>query len=358
MKKTIAMLLALVMIFALAACGQSAAPAPAPAEKPAEAAPAEAVPAAEAEPAGPALKDKYIIGFSKMYGTDIYIMCIEDGLKDQAKVWEEKLGVEIEIVSVDAGNDDPTQQQADLEDLAVMGVDGVVIFPGDSDLIVTPIKELYNANNIPVVITDVGVSGGELLSYIVTSQYEFGCDSGQMLVDAMTEAGTVDGGKVVGIQTHPANASAVARVDGFMDVCAAAGCEVLETKIPESATVDACYKVTEDLLTSDPDLAGIFTVNNIAVVGIAMALKDHNRPDVKLVGNDGSAAMYDLILDGTYCYGSAMQQPYLYGTLAMDQLMYYFTGETDKIQAEINPEAILVTKANIEQYKDNPLFAG
>ena len=49
MKKLIALLLALTMIFALAACGQSSAPAAAPAE----AAPAEAPAEAAAEPAGP-----------------------------------------------------------------------------------------------------------------------------------------------------------------------------------------------------------------------------------------------------------------------------------------------------------------
>ncbi len=48
MKKTIALLLALCMLFALAACGQSAAPAPAANEAPAAPASNEA-PAAEAE---------------------------------------------------------------------------------------------------------------------------------------------------------------------------------------------------------------------------------------------------------------------------------------------------------------------
>ena len=57
MKKVLALLLAVVMIFALAACGQSAAPAPtpaateAPSEEPAAEAPAEEAPAEEAEPA-------------------------------------------------------------------------------------------------------------------------------------------------------------------------------------------------------------------------------------------------------------------------------------------------------------------
>ena len=63
MKKTIAMLLALVMVFALCACGQTAAPAPA-AEAPAAEAPAAEAPAAEAPaaeaPAAPAVKAGFI----------------------------------------------------------------------------------------------------------------------------------------------------------------------------------------------------------------------------------------------------------------------------------------------------------
>lgn len=65
MKKLIALLLAAVMVFALAACGQQAAPAAPAAEKPAEAAPAEAAPA-EAAPAG-----EIVINFPSIWvGTD------------------------------------------------------------------------------------------------------------------------------------------------------------------------------------------------------------------------------------------------------------------------------------------------
>ena len=36
------------------------------------------------------------------------------------------------------------------------GVDGVLIFPGDSVMVAEPIKNIFNAENIPVVITDIG----------------------------------------------------------------------------------------------------------------------------------------------------------------------------------------------------------
>ena len=85
MKKTIALLLALVMVFALAACGQSAAPAP-------SAAPAEAAPAAEpaAEPAeeAPALKAGFIFLHDETSTYDLNFMnaakeaCEKLGLKD------------------------------------------------------------------------------------------------------------------------------------------------------------------------------------------------------------------------------------------------------------------------------------
>ena len=71
MKKLIALLLAAVMVFALAACGQqAAAPAAPAAEKPAEAAPAEAAPA-EAAPAEAAPAGEIVINFPSIWvGTD------------------------------------------------------------------------------------------------------------------------------------------------------------------------------------------------------------------------------------------------------------------------------------------------
>ena len=87
MKKVIAMLIALMMVFALCACGQTAAPAPA-AEAPAAEAPAAEAPAAEAPAAeAPAVKVGFIFLHDEQSTYDLNFM-------NAAKEACEKLGIE------------------------------------------------------------------------------------------------------------------------------------------------------------------------------------------------------------------------------------------------------------------------
>jgi ABC-type sugar transport system substrate-binding protein len=57
-----------------------------------------------------------------------------------------------------SGDDDKAKQVSDLEDLSAQKIDGVLIFPGDSVMVAEPIKTIFDAQNIPVVITDIGIS--------------------------------------------------------------------------------------------------------------------------------------------------------------------------------------------------------
>ena len=51
---------------------------------------------------------------------------------------------------------------ADLEDLYAQGVQGLILFPGDSIVLAEPVKNIFNKENIPVVITDIGLRSGKL----------------------------------------------------------------------------------------------------------------------------------------------------------------------------------------------------
>ena len=91
MKKILALVLALVMVFALAACGQQAAPAPA--EKPAEA-PAEKP--AEAPAEAPADPMEELIAAAKAEGElTVYGSCEEDYLNAACNKFEELYGIKV-----------------------------------------------------------------------------------------------------------------------------------------------------------------------------------------------------------------------------------------------------------------------
>ena len=70
------------------------------------------------------------------------------------------------------GDTDKAKQVADLEDLYAQGINGLLIFPGDSILVAEPIKNVFNTEKIPVVITDIGVRSGEYISLIITDNLQ------------------------------------------------------------------------------------------------------------------------------------------------------------------------------------------
>ena len=113
MKKSIALILALVMILALAACGQSAAPAAAPAaEKPAEAAPAAEAPAGDKKPA---------VGFVTFgLGGDFFQALADTFVKTMNDAgWD---------ASYVDGEFNPTAQIAAMENYIAQGVDVIVLW--------------------------------------------------------------------------------------------------------------------------------------------------------------------------------------------------------------------------------------
>ena len=93
MKKTIALLLALVMMFALCACGQSAAPAATEAPT--------AEPAADAEPARPHF-DKLTLEFVPSKDADVIITGTKD-LPELVKAEMANLGYDIDEVDITVG---------------------------------------------------------------------------------------------------------------------------------------------------------------------------------------------------------------------------------------------------------------
>lgn len=328
MKKLVSVILALALVFALCATAF----------------------AAEAKP--------YVLGFSCAIGTDTYLKCIRSGIEAAVADWSEKLGTEVKVICTDAGANDPAQQISDLEDLQAQGVDGLLVWPGDPTVVKDGIKRLYNANNIPVIDLDIPMTDIEYQSYIVTEQRSAGVLGGEMMLKALEEAGKdFSQSKVVAVISNVANTSVVKRVEGFQDTVRDAGCVVLDMRAPQpKSSIDAAKQLTEDLLLTDPDISGIFTTNNVCAVGISMALKEQGRDDVTLIAFDGSKALYEIIKEGKWCYGSVVQQPYTYGYEGVNQLMYLFTGETDKIEKDIYIEPQIVTKYDVEEHADDPSF--
>ena len=115
----------------------------------------------------------YKIGYSVFWGTNPFLVTMVNGAKKAVDEWKAK-GVNIDLLVTNGGDDDKAKQVSDLEDLSAQKIDGVLIFPGDSVMVAEPIKTIFNAQNIPVVITDIGIRSGKYISLIITDNKKGG----------------------------------------------------------------------------------------------------------------------------------------------------------------------------------------
>ena len=169
MKKILAMLLALVMVLSLAACGGSSAPAE---EAPKADAPAAEAPAAEA----PAEEASNLIGVA-MPTKDLQ-RWIQDG--DNMKKQLEAAGYEVDL---QYANNDVATQVSQIENMLLNEVEVLVVASIDGGALGTVLQQAKEAGVI-VIAYDRLLTGTEYVDYYTTfDNYKVGQIQGQYIVD-------------------------------------------------------------------------------------------------------------------------------------------------------------------------------
>jgi len=112
----------------------------------------------------------------------------------------------------DSHNNAQTQIQ-NAQDAIARKVDGIVISPTDSSTCPSVLDAAQRAN-IPVVIADIGTTGGEYVSFIISDNFEGAYGIGKALANAMKAKGW-DKGTVGLVTISLARKNGQARTAGF-----------------------------------------------------------------------------------------------------------------------------------------------
>ena len=291
-------------------------------------------------------KKTFKIGYSQCLATNPFLIAMTNGAKKAIGEWEAK-GYKINMVVTDAGDTDLSKQVADVEDIFAMKVDGLLIFPAaGSKLMADPIRNMYNKNNIPVVVTDIGLaSTAKWASFIITDN-----NLGGRLCAELVAANVPKGAKVVTFDVNPAAENVQARVKGFETRAKALGLTVLPEKtLP--LTLEDGRRLTEDTLTAVPDLAAIFYTSQVAAQGGVAALTALGNKTCKVVGFDIDAPSLQMIKDKKIL-GLAVQDPFNIGYAGMNQMMSALTGGSTKDSVNIPP--LLASAKNASDFDNNP----
>ncbi len=242
----------------------------------------------------------------------------------------------------DSHNSAQTQIQ-NAQDAIARKVDGIIISPTDSSTAPAVIAAAQRAN-IPVVIADIGTTGGEYVSFIISDNYQGAYGIGQALGKAMHAKGWQNG--TVGLVTISlARNNGKARTNGFMKAMDEAGIKQAALSQMQTYTADETFRFVQDMVTAHPDMRGLFVETDQPTLGALRALQAaHKENDILVAAFDGIPEFVKLIQDGKIV-GSGMQQPYLMGQRSAQAMLDHLAGKTPEKQILVPIE--VVTSENI-----------
>ena len=349
MKKFLAIALALCMVFALCACGQSAV----------EAAVEEAV--VEEAVAEAAVEEAVAEAVATPYHFEMLVKSF------QSSYWQAAVkGIEMEAaatgVTVNCQGPNAESDIADQVNMlnsAIAGApDGIGLAPNDPASVLDSLQAAKDAG-IPVVVFDSGVPNapeGSVVSTVATNNYAAGATAAEHLYAAVKDkiAAATAPVRVGEVNQEATSESITSRglgfIDKFAELAAADGKTVavvgnefyvnntkaavvaeadadiiIEVAVPAQTTVELC--ATEaSVIMNKADLICIFGSNQVAAEGILTAnqnlsvLGSDVEKNVLAAGFDAGSVIKAAVKDGTM-YGAVTQSPLAMGITTVDVLI-------------------------------------
>ena len=236
-----------------------------------------------------------------------------------------KQGYEAIVVS---GDKDVAKQSNQIKDFIVKKVSAIVLSPCDSKSIIPVIQEA-NAAGIPVFTVDIPCNepGVKIVTQVATDNFSGGKEAGVAMIEALGEAG----GEVAVLHFKQAE-SCQLRVKGFQEVidahnAAGRGKIEIVAELESGGAKDVGFKAAEDALQANPNLRGIFAINDPAALGARAALEKAGKTGVFIVGFDGQPEGRQAIKDGKI-YADPIQFPDKMGAQIVDAIIRHSKGET------------------------------
>jgi len=263
-----------------------------------------------------------VIGFSALTLTNPFFKIIADNMKEEAA----KHGYE---VIVDDANRDVKTQSEQIDTYITRGVAAIVINPCDL-LSIGPAIKKANEAGIPVFTSDLQcvAEGAKITGHVGTDNF----GGGKLAGEAMIEALGTRGGKVLVLHFQQAQ-SCVLRVDGFKEVIDAYNNGREDGKIEIVAELDGGglreegFKAASAAIQSDPDISGIFAINDPSALGAYAALEQAGKASqIKIVAFDGQLDGKQAIKEGKI-YADPIQFPDRMGQITVQNIIKYLNGE-------------------------------
>jgi len=291
-------------------------------------------------------KDPLTIGYSVYDLQSPYWQAYAQGVKDEAKEQD------IEVLVADQKSSQQTQVSGSA-DLINQGISALIVSPVQPPALPATITAAHDAK-IPVVIGDVGAEG-DFDAYILSDNFHGGELAAEYMIQALE--GQPGPHKVGVIELHSGSAVGDARVNGFKDTLEGNPDFEIVASLDGNDTVEGGFTASQDMLSANPDLVGIYAANDPEAQGASRALEAAGKTledGFVLIGFNGDPPALDLIETGMQT-ATIAQDPYGQGRLAVLTALALLDGE-DPEYTEVEDRTILfpvelVDAANLADFR-------
>ncbi|WP_244435621.1 MULTISPECIES: substrate-binding domain-containing protein [Martelella] len=239
---------------------------------------------------------------------------------------------------------DPASQANAVQDLAVQGIDALVILPTDPDPLVNAIMQVKMEGTFVTLVDRAPSNNDNSVRdlYVAGNNPALGAVAGEYIADTTPDA------QVVVIRGLPIPIDQQ-RQDGFDAALEGTNVEVLEKQFGNWNRDDA-FRVMQDYLTKYPKIDVVWAQDDDMVVGVLQAIEQSGRDDIQyVIGGAGSKDMIKKVMDGDPMIPvDVLYPPAMIGT-AMELTV---AGMMDQvpIAGSYILDATLVTPENAENY--------
>ncbi len=239
---------------------------------------------------------------------------------------------------------DAASQANAVQDLAVQGLDALVILPTDPDQLVNSIKDVKDSGTFVALVDRAPSVNDNTIRdlYVAGNNPALGEVAGQYIAKTTPDA------QVVVIRGLPIPIDQQ-RQDGFDKGIAGSKVKILDRQFGNWSRDDA-FKVMQDFLTKHPKIDVVWCQDDDMAVGVLEAITQAKRTDIKyVVGGAGSKDMVKKVMDGDKMIPVDVLYPPAMVATAMQLTAGNFYDQVP-VSGNYILDATLVTKDNAKNF--------
>lgn len=285
---------------------------------------------------GAAAGKRLMVNMKGPGGGNPFWAAVEAGAMEAAAAW----GLDVVVTSPPAESD-VQAQITQIEDAITQGIAGIALAPTDPVALAPAVDAAIAAGIVVVFIDTQGSNEG--VTFIGTDNAV-----GAALAASYLCENVAAGGEVAILQGIITQSTGQARFEGAKAGLTECGLNVV-AEAPGEWDTAVAQTQTEDILTGNPNLAGIFASNDNMALGAVEALRAQNLLEqVVVVGYDANPNAAAAILAGDM-EATIAQAPANMGRFGVESLVKLINGEV--LEPVIDTGTELVTIDNAADYQ-------